>query len=84
LEIPSMDIPTEVSSHVSSVDEIDFKEFSGEKKEVIINTIKNIGNSVNKSSLINFKKELKSQINDIINKEIEELIDDIFDFKKYF
>jgi hypothetical protein len=84
LEIPSMDIPTEVSSHVSSVDEIDFKEFSGEKKEVIINTIKNIGNSVNKSSLINFKEELKSQINDIINKEIEKLIDNIFDFKKYF
>ena len=84
LEIPSMDIPTEISNNVSSIDEIDFKGFSGDKKEIIINTIKNIGNSVNKSSLMDFKKELKSKISEIICKEIEKKIDDIFDFKKYF
>ena len=84
LEIPSMDIPTEVSHKVSSVDEIDFKEFSENKKEVIINTIRNIGNSVNKSALMDFKKELKSKISEMICKEIEKIIDDIFDFKKYF
>ena len=50
---------------------------------MIINVIKNLGNSVSKSTLINFKKEIKSQISDLINKEIEKIIDDIFDFQKY-
>ena len=84
LEILSLDITTEVIKNVSSVDEIDFKEFTGNKKEVIINVIKNLGNSVSKSTLINFKKEIKCQISDLINKEIEKIIDDIFDFQKYF
>ena len=84
LEILSLDITTEVIKNVSSVDEIDFKEFTGNKKEVIINVIKNLGNSVSKSTLINFKKEIKNQISDLINKEIEKIIDDIFDFQKYF
>jgi hypothetical protein len=79
-----MDIPTETNNHVSSYDEIDFKEFWGSKKEVIIDIIKDLKNSVNKSTLINFKKDLKNQINDVICKEIEKLIDDIFDFGKYF
>ena len=81
LEILSLDIPTEVIKNVSSVNEIDFKEFKGNKKEVIINVIKNLGNSVSKFTLINFKKELKCQISDLINKEIEKIIDDIFDLK---
>ena len=84
LEIPSMDIPIETNNNVSSYDEIDFKEFSGSKKEVIIDTIKNLKNSVNNTTLINFKKELKNQISDLICKEIEKLIDDIFDSGKYF
>lgn len=84
MEIPSTDIPTEVNKNVSSVDEIDFKEFSGDKKEVIINTMRNLGKSVNKSTLINFKKDIKSQISDLITKEVEKIIDNILDFKKYF
>ena len=51
---------------------------------MIINVIKNLGNSVNKSTLINFKKEIKSQISELINKEIEKIIYDIFDFQNYF
>ena len=84
LDIPSLEIPTETNNNVSSYDEIDFKEFSGSKKDAIINAIKNLGKSVDKSTLINFKQELKSQISDLICKEIEKLIDDIFDFGKYF
>ena len=84
LDIPSLEIPTETNNNVSSYDEIDFKEFSGSKKDAIINAIKNLGESVDKSTLINFKQELKSQISDLICKEIEKLIDDIFDFGKYF
>ena len=83
-DIPSLEIPTETNNNVSSYDEIDFKEFSGSKKDAIINAIKNLGKSVDKSTLINFKQELKSQISDLICKEIEKLIDDIFDFGKYF
>ena len=50
---------------------------------MIINVIKNLGNSVSKSTLINFKKEIKNKISDLINKEIEKIIDDIFNLKKY-
>ena len=49
---------------------------------MIINVIKNLGNSVSKSTLN--KKVIKNQISDLINKEIEKIIDDIFDFQKYF
>ena len=84
MDIPSLDIPTEVIKNVSSVEEIDFKEFTGNKKDLIINVIKNLGNSVGKSTLINFKKEIKNQISDLIIKEIEKILDDIFDFQKYF
>ena len=83
LDIPSLEIPTETNNNVSSYDEIDFKEFSGNKKDEIINAIKNLGKSIDKSTLINFKNELKSQIRDLITKEMEKLIDDIFDFGKY-
>jgi hypothetical protein len=83
LEIPSRIIPTETNNNVSSYNEIDFKEFS-ESKNIIIDTIGNLGKSVEMSTLFNFKKDLKSQINDLICKEIEKLIDDIFDFGKYF
>ena len=80
MEISSLDITTKVIKNVSSVYEIDFKEFIGNKKKVIINVIKNLGNSVSKSTLIHFKKEIKNQISDLINKEIEKIIDDILDF----
>ena len=82
-EMPSRNILTETNNHVSSYDEIDFKEFSGNKK-IIIDTIGNLRKTVGKSTLINFKKELKSQICDSISKRIEKLIDNIFDFGKYF
>ena len=48
LEIPSRDIPTETNNNVSSYNEIDFKEFSG-SKNIIIDTIGNLGKSVEKS-----------------------------------
>ena len=83
LEIPSLDVPTEPNNKVSSIDEIDLKEFSG-KKDIIINTIKNLGNSVQKSSFDKFKEELKIQISNMICKEIEKFMDNIFDVKKYF
>ena len=84
LEIPSGDIPTEVINNVSSVNEIDFKEFTGDKKEAIINTISNLGKSASKNTFINFKNEIKNRISEEITKEIENIIDDIFDFQKYF
>jgi hypothetical protein len=44
-----VEIITKVIKNISNVDEIDFKEFTGNKKELIINIMRHLGNSVNKS-----------------------------------